>query len=248
MNEPLHGDYQILGELRKLDEKILRLQLGAVAIPAELKKLEDEVEKRSQELAVMKASFEATEKGTRKAEGELREKEDFLHKAESKMMEVKTNTEYQAALRENEAQKKDKDRLEELALSMMGQVDEGRKSVRAAEGAFKDFDAGISRDRQKMEEERRVLTAELDGLLKHRADLTQNLSPYTGSLYRRLIQTMKGTVITLAENSKCLGCHMRVPPQLYNEILGVKQIHQCPSCRKILVAPPNNPQAAATGS
>ena len=91
MSEGTKGQYQILTNLKRVDEKIVRLQTEAAKIPEEIAKFDEAMSLRRTEYQKSKDAHDSQEKALRKAEGDLKEKEDFLHKAEGKMMEVKTN-------------------------------------------------------------------------------------------------------------------------------------------------------------
>ena len=64
---------------------------------------------------------------------------------------------------------------------------------------------------------------------------------------RAVLAALIAMPIVAAENGLCMGCSMRIRPQLYNEVLGQKVIHPCPTCGRILVVVPKETAAASEG-
>ena len=59
------------------------------------------------------------------------------------------------------------------------------------------------------------------------------IDPEILPLYER-IKTRNGIAIAPARNEVCTGCHMKIPPQLFNEVLTLSRMIQCPNCGRIL--------------
>lgn len=235
MSEGIKVQYQILTNLRRIDEKILRAQAEAARVPDELAILDKGFAEKKADFQKSKDALDNHEKSIRKTEQDLREKEDFLRKAESKMMEVKTNEAYQAAMKENESHQEEKKGLEEKLLSLMNQTETFRNSFQEAEKKFKAFESVFNSDKKALEDEKAKSLRALEEQLSQRQQAATQLEPSVLVLYQRTIERFKGAPIVLAENGMCLGCNMKVRPQLFNEILGRKAIHRCPTCNKILI-------------
>ncbi len=227
--------YQILAQLKRIDEKVARLRADADRIPEEIGKLEKALSTRKAEFLGAKDSFDTQEKSLRKSELDLKEKEDGLRKAEGKMMEVKTNQEYQAALKENQAQKGEKGKLEERVLGDMSQMDEHKKRFKDAEKILKEYETAFNQDKKQLDEDRKKVLQQLEEQLQLRNESAKRLDKHVGSIYERVITRVKGVSIVLAENEMCLGCNRTVQPQMFNEILGQKAVHKCQNCGKILL-------------
>jgi uncharacterized protein len=238
--------FRILAELKKVDDKVIRLQTELERLPKELKSLDDKLSHEKEQFTSIKSTCDELEKKQRRAEGDLKEKEEYLRKAEGKMMEVKTNEEYQAALKENETHKQDKGKLEEVVLQVISQLELQRTTLKEAEDKFKAAEKSILEERKVLEEERKKLATHYEELLAKQSSVKQGLPPHILVVYNRLNGRMKGGVIASAEGGMCRGCNMRVQPQLYNEMLGFKAIHRCGSCGRILVVnlPEDAPQTS----
>lgn len=236
MSEAIKLQYTILSELKRLDDKVSRLQRDLDSIPAEITQLEAALATRKAEYDKVKALVDAHEKNVRKVEGDLREKEDQLKKAESKMMEVKTNEEYQAAQKENDGSKKDKGILEEKLLKLISEFEEHKAKLKEADATYKEYETKAKSEQKVLEEARKKVAADYEQLVGKRSSITGQLTPDISVLYTRIMGRTKGRgAIALVDNGLCLACNMRVRPQLYNEVLGCKAVHQCSSCGRLLI-------------
>lgn len=237
LSEFMKAQYQVLGELRKIDEKIARLDLDIEKIPEEQNKLNESLGSRKTAYDTAKRLFDEIEKKLRRAESDLKEKEDKLAKAEDKMREVKTNEEFQAATKENEGQKKEKSTLESLVITLLSEVEAQKTKLKDVEKEFKTYQEAIGKDIVKLEEERTRLAHTLEEAVSKRTSAAGQLSPDVAGLYKRVTSRMKGVAVVAAENGMCQGCNMKIRPQVYNEILGFKAVHSCPSCGRIVIIP-----------
>jgi predicted nucleic acid-binding Zn-ribbon protein len=232
----MKAQYLVLTDLKRTDEKIFRLKNELDQIPLDLKNLDEEIEKSLQVFQVVKGQHDDLEKSVRKAESDLKEKEDFLRKAESKMMEVKTNEEYQAALKENETHKTEKGSLEEKVLTLITELEGFKSKLKEAETAHKERTAEFTGQKNRLQEEGKSIQKSYEELLEKRKSIVSQLSSDIKSLYEKAYNTIKGVVIAKVDKGMCCSCHVRVRPQLYNEVLGFKAFHRCPSCSRILIA------------
>lgn len=243
MSEANKAQYQILSQLKRIEEKIARLKTQAAHIPQELSTLESALKERKTEFDHAKTVFDGHQQSLRRAESDLKEKEEALRKAESKMMEVKTNEEYQAAMKENEGQKKEKVALEEKVLTLMNQLEEHRKVLKDAEGKYKQFEGAQQGDKKKLETDRVTILRGIEEQTQVRDQAAAQLTPELKEMYRIVTIKTKGVPISKAENCTCLTCNMRMRAQLFNEILGFKTFHRCPNCGRILVHVEDETQA-----
>lgn len=246
MSEGIKAAYQILADIKRVDEKIARLHTEAEHIPDELAKLETALKTRRDEYTKVKTAFETAEKSLRKTEQDLKAKEDGLKKAEGKMMEVKTNEEYQAAQKENDGQKTEKGALEEQVIKLLAEVDGQRKQMQAAEKAYKDYEGKVGEDKKKLEDEKNRVMGLIKTQEEGRAAITAKLSPEIATLYSRVSQRVKGVPVVNVENGMCPACNMKIRPQLYNEVIGYKVLHKCPSCNRLLISVPKDQATSNT--
>ena len=236
MSEIIKSQCEILAELRRFDEKIIRLKGEMDLIPINTQKLQNHLQEQDQRIQRERNLYEGIEKKLRKLEQDLKEKEDSLQKAQGKMMEVKTNEEYQAALKENEGKKGEKSGLEDQILTLLSEADENRRRMKEVEHQCKEIEQAAKQDLRRLEDEKNKLNGLFYEQQKSREATLVRLSDDTRTLYQRVSLRTQGVPVVVVENGKCQGCNMIIRPQLFNEVIGFQAIHRCPTCGRILIA------------
>jgi hypothetical protein len=80
----------------------------------------------------------------------------------------------------------------------------------------------------------------LEGERQERDALARGMSDSLRSKYEQIFQKRGGTAVVEVRNGTCLGCHMHVPPQLFNELQKFRDMRQCPNCHRILFWRPDH--------
>lgn len=235
MSDSMKAQFQILGELRRIDEKVARLNKELERIPAEVAKLNDAIATRKQEYLKAKELTENAEKKLRKAELDLKEKEDKLKKAEDKMMEVKTNEEYQAAIKENSSQKTEKGSMEDSTLGLITELENQKNQLKEVEKTFKSYEDTIKKDLDQLTGELTSVESLLKEQIAERTRVAGTLNAEVRTIYLKVAARFKGITIVGCQNERCMGCNMKMRPQIYNEVLGYKAVHPCPNCGRLIV-------------
>jgi predicted nucleic acid-binding Zn-ribbon protein len=52
--------------------------------------------------------------------------------------------------------------------------------------------------------------------------------------YLLLMERRGGVAVVEARNGACLGCHMHLPPQMYNSLFTLQEVQSCPHCSRLL--------------
>ena len=104
----------------------------------------------------------------------------------------------------------------------------------AAEAALAQDKAKIAEDRRALEQETGRLAAQLEGVGRERAEVVGQVSPPALATYDTLMKARKSLAVVEARDGLCTACHVRVRPQVFNEIRRGNTIHQCGSCHRIL--------------
>jgi hypothetical protein len=119
--------------------------------------------------------------------------------------------------------------------------------LKAAEAQLKTEHATVANEQKALDAERRQLEAEIARLTQARGSVTARLSREALSLFERIAQSRKGLAVAEARDGLCTVCHVRLRPQVFNEVRRNDGLHQCDSCMRILyyvpsAAPGNVPQ------
>jgi predicted nucleic acid-binding Zn-ribbon protein len=231
----LKVQYQVLTQIKNHDEQIFSIKKELTQIPIDKKALDSQLQAKKDEYLGHKATLEGYEKQARKLEQDLKDKEDRIKKSESKMMEVKTNEEYKAALKEVETQKQENSVFEDQILVLMNNIDKERESLKTVEVAYKGHEKEINQKIQVLLEHQKSIEKKLQDILEIKKENLKQLASDSKSMYEKVSAYVQGVPIVFAESAMCQGCRVKLRPQQFNEIIGFVSIFKCTNCSKLLI-------------
>jgi hypothetical protein len=118
--------------------------------------------------------------------------------------------------------------------------------VKQAEATLKNVQTKVAAERTALDEEVRQLEARLEQTAADRAALVAEINPSTLSVFETVARGRRGVGVAEARDGLCTACHVRIRPQVFNEVRRNDTIIQCDSCQRILYFVPLPAQPAAT--
>ena len=230
----MNPDLQHLIHLQELDLRAERDRRRVADIPAAQAALEARVADRTAALDAVKARIAASQAARREIEKDLAAVQGRLSKFKNQLMEVKTNKEYQAMQKEISVAEEEVSNQETRLLERMEEADALAAELKAAEAALKAEQALVAGERNTLDAERHVVTRDLEQTLAERTSLVAQLSNDVLRIYERVAHGRKGVALAEAKDGLCSACHVRLRPQIYNEVRRNDSIIQCDSCTRIL--------------
>ncbi len=234
-------------------EQIAQLEELA-AIDEQLRRVEDQLKTRREGLHGLRSSLQdlesrmgtdresvtAMEKTQKDLHAEVRNLLQQIERSREKYSRSRTERETAAAQRElEELRKLVRDREDEMerlnniaqtARNSIGDADTKATGVRAELEGTSEGTLGTIGD---LETEK----AELEG---RRGTSIKGLPPV---LYRRYetVRQRRPRAIASTHDGTCNGCHIAIPPMMYQKIQRQEEFDQCPNCRRIVyyAAPPS---------
>ena len=97
-----------------------------------------------------------------------------------------------------------------------------------------------------MDTDRTTTEQDLEKTSTDRAQIAAQVSAPVLALFERVSKHRKGLAMSEARDGLCTQCHVRLRPQVYNELRRNESVMQCESCSRILyfiapVVPTQNP-------
>jgi hypothetical protein len=164
-----------------------------------------------------------------------------LTKFKTQLMEVKTNKEYTAMLKEIEAAQTELRRLEDRLLERMLEADDLASVLKQAEGRLAADKGVIASERKQLEDETARLHRELEEAVSARTQVVAEMSPAALSAYET-VRSRRGNAVAEVKGGYCSACHVRLRPQVANELRKRETIFQCESCQRFLYHPSAAPE------
>lgn len=220
--------------LQKIENEAEEMRVRQGKLPVSLAKLDEEFGAFKAAMEQRQGEFEERQKLKREKDRQLQTSQDALKKARGRLSEVKTNKEYQALLKEIEVSEAKNGKLEEEIISLLDTID-------ASSGEVKRIAHDLEESRLAYEEKKRVLQADgdslagkLTGLLQEAQRMRQEIPADVIRKYDRIKAFANGVAVVPVVREVCSGCHMAIPPQMYNELYDSREIITCPNCNRII--------------
>ena len=230
----MHADLERIIALQRLDSAASDAQRRLAEEPERQKALEARLETARQHVTAAKAQLTDNQTARRALEKDVAVHQGRLSKFRDQLMAVKTNQEYQAMQKEiataQEAVRAHEDRI----LDCMEEAEALTRELKDADAELKRQQADIARERQALEQERATLERDLASTGAGREALAAKLSRPALQLFEHVARQRKGLAVAEARDGHCMVCHVRLRPQVFNDVRRNDSLIQCESCLRIL--------------
>jgi predicted nucleic acid-binding Zn-ribbon protein len=230
----VEGQLRLLVTLQELEVAIKRFEEAIAAKPRELDPLMRARDEAQAAVAKHRKELEEIDKQRRQLEGEIAQEQYGLQRAQRKLLEVKTNKEYAAALVEIDTLKQKISSHEDKVLQLMELAELRRQQVQDLDRQVKHQEQRLAEGRRQNEAELAVLQKSLAERRHSREEALQQLDRPVLELYLRLLNSRKGLAVVSIKNSACGGCSLTLPPQLIQEVRRGDRVITCSHCQRIL--------------
>jgi hypothetical protein len=230
----LKREIEILIKLQAVDLELYQSERFHQKYPEKLKKLEKKIEEEQVRFQQTKERLEGLQKERKQKEKDLEIEAERVKKAEEKLASVKTNKEYQAAVKEIETLKQINSAKEDEILLVMEEIDTLQDEQKKKEKELGEKMKAFQEEKKKLEEEEQKFGAVSEENKVLREDLVRELEINLLRQYMIIKEKRNGLAVVSVKKGTCSGCSMHIPPQLYNDILTNEHIITCPSCNRIL--------------
>jgi len=225
---------EVLANLQTVDQSLRTKSLAVAEGEGRVAALEEAV--RGQTAAANTAREEAATLTARQ-----RDLESRLTAAETKMKDrrmritrIRNDKELGLAKREVELLKEETGTLETELVAVMEQAEAAAAKLQGLETELARLTGERDAEANELREKIERLSGEME---RERATRTELIETVDGDLrrkYEMIFSRRGGLAVVEVRGGICLGCRMRVPPQLFNEIQRNEQVILCPSCQRML--------------
>lgn len=225
----------LLIELQKMESAAGKIQVRKRDLPLQMEELEKEFGALCAVVEAEREQLDGLRKRRREKDTQLQTGQETLKRARERLLDVKTNKEYQSILKEIETLEGKNSRMEDEVITLLDELDRLETAVKAKEGE-------LNLSRQRFEEQKAKLTQELSSLADELAACLRKSDEFRGKIpaallrkYEQIKGVGRGLAVVSVWKEVCDGCYMSIPPQLYNELQKSKTgLHTCPNCNRIL--------------
>jgi predicted nucleic acid-binding Zn-ribbon protein len=137
-------------------------------------------------------------------------------------------------LKEIEDVKEKNSKLEDKMLECLDRIEDMEAAVERKKQELKSLAERIDREKVSIQEKSREGEKRLALLDTERQKISEMVAPGLLKTFNTIKEKRKKPAIVPVQNAICLGCHMNIPPQLYNEIQRLDSVKLCPNCQRML--------------
>ena len=179
--------------------------------------------------------IEALKKKYRDYESDARINLDREKKTQAKLGSVKTNREYQSLLKEIEEEKAKNSKIEDKMIECLDRMDEIEKNIAKKKDEYVQISHSVMNEKEKIKQESEQRRIKLSKLDEDREKVSRIIDPELLKKYLIIKkQNPEALAVVPVKNALCHGCHVNLPPQLYNELFLGDSLKFCPNCQRII--------------
>jgi predicted nucleic acid-binding Zn-ribbon protein len=221
-------------EVQELDKVIQEVTGETERLPEELKTEETALEDLKAQQAAHLQELEDLKRQRRDTETEIAQMEDGIKKSRGRLMEIKSNIEYKAMLKEIAFKEDQRDKQETRLLEIMEQTEAKKRALAELEAQINERQAALAERSAAVAAAVKELEKRLKGLEEQRKKLRKVVPAQLLKRYEFIRQRRNGTAIAPVFDGVCFGCHMNILPQQFIDLQKGVEILQCPHCQRIL--------------
>jgi predicted nucleic acid-binding Zn-ribbon protein len=242
----VNPDIQHLIRLQQLDSDIESARRRIAEIPAVQDALATRLEQATAAVAAVKQRLAESQGERKKIETEVATIQTRLSKYKGQLLELKTNKEYTTMLHEIATAEQAIRSHEDRILERMEEAETLTGELKAAEAELKTRQAAIAAERKALEAEAAERQRTVDEKSSARVAAAKELSADALRLFEHVSKQRRGLAVAEARDGVCTVCHVRLRPQVYNEVRRAEALIQCESCLRILYFLPQNAATQAS--
>jgi predicted nucleic acid-binding Zn-ribbon protein len=235
--------------LQQLDSTIDEARRRMAAHPERLAEADARVAGARQRVEEAKARLKENHDARRALEKDAAVFQSRISKFKDQQAAVKTNREYQAIQHETETALRDISAVEEKVLERMMEADVIAADITQAEAALAALEKEVGAEKAALANELAGVEAALAKATRDRETVLANLEPRLLALFEQVSRARKGIAICSAtRDGLCSVCHVRLRPQVFQQVRQNDGIVQCDTCQRILyyIPPPAPAEGAVT--
>ncbi|MDO8526519.1 MAG: C4-type zinc ribbon domain-containing protein [Deltaproteobacteria bacterium] len=222
-----------LKELQELDRRIRQIEFDLVLIPEQLHTSGADYLTIAHSLKEKEGQCEAMTEERLNLETAVKETTAKVLDREKRVYAIKTQKEYQATLKEIAQMKQDNKARDERILVLLAGTEKINEEITQLKSQITDKESGYRQIEGELKKKQGDLETERSSISERRPALLEELPAEILKKYDFIRRSYPDPVAGV-KREICQGCNMNIPPQLYNEMLRVMDLRNCPNCHRLI--------------
>jgi len=220
--------------IQELEKQACLVNAKLIDVPKKIEALDLNLELSKEAECATESELKDLKKKYRAMEEEIRSSQSREKKNQEKLRLVKTNKEYQSSLKEIEDLKKKMSAMEDDMLLVLEQIDHLESLVSEKKTEIETLSQKIDWDKKAIQKEAEESKKKLANIKDNIEKAIKLVDPALLDRYNWVQQKVGRLAIVSVEKAVCQGCHLNIPPQMYNELHRGDTIKFCPHCQRMI--------------
>lgn len=230
--------------LQKVDDEIILLESEIDQAPKDVAALESRHSSLTKRKTQIEEKLEMLNGQQKRLELEIEEDDVKIKKSKSKLMMVGNTKEYHAMMREMDSLEKLNRLREDEKVTILEETARQQEALKDIDEKFTTLNAELEEKRIGLKNRLEKSQGQLDKLNKRRRKACDEIPAPILSRYEFIRSRLEHPVIVPVEDAICSGCHIMIPPQIYNDLQKGQQIISCPNCQRLIFWIEHFPESA----
>jgi predicted nucleic acid-binding Zn-ribbon protein len=224
-------------QLQKLDTEITSTSLFLEDIPRQIEDIDKKKEQSHLIITQAKEKIAQNQKKRRDMEAEVKDIKTKISKLNLQLNDVKTNLEYKSFLKEIDGAQQKVIELEDEIINEMLAADDIEEEIKEASQKYSEAEKKFSKEKEILQQKQKKSDAKKKELTEKKEKLMTSIPDDQIRLYLKILNSKHGIALSPITDEFCSLCHMRVRPQVLNELKGNEKLILCENCGRILYWP-----------
>lgn len=230
----LKEQIRLLIELQNVNIEIDSLTAKRVNLPQEIQRLGEKLENIERDLQGDEQRVESLKADHKAKETALKNGIEQVKKAKGRLLEVKTNKEYEALLKEIETLEAKNSAIEDEIIHMLEEIDGVSAILKIREDDTAKRRSAYETEIRAMEEELSSIDSALEKVMNRRNEVRSKTDLNVLKKFDMVKARKSGLTVVPVWKAVCSGCYMNIPAQMYNELQRNDTLMLCPHCDRII--------------
>lgn len=234
-SQTLKEQIELLIDFQEKEQAKERINAELERIPGQIEQMKAGLSELEERIREQEAAVAAMKKTYREYEAQIQTNQSRIEKRNAQLRSVKTNPEYKALLKEIDEIRSGTAGIEDKMLQCLEDQEAAEKELTRANTEYK---TQQQENQDKIEELEAYAREQRKARDKLAADCEEILPHINKDMLERYRFAQRQTggrlAVVGARDATCMGCHMNIPPQLFNELFRGDELRFCPHCHRIL--------------
>jgi len=230
----LEGNISKIVELQVIDLDVRKLDQEMAEGYSELEKRKSVIDEQRAAIELIAGKIEAAEIQQSKLQTDLEDETARVKDRQGKVMSIQNNREYQCLMKEIEDGKRANKQREDEIIQLLELVESFKAKLDEQVAVNKTEKKLLAEEQANVDKIAKEINAKKSSMVKARAQKAKEIEQKILKKYDMLLERRDGIGIAGVTQGVCQGCHMNIPPQLFNDLLKEDKLYFCPTCNRII--------------